>query len=80
MPRTADWPDHLLSVDDLTCFGLADLLDLAAAMKRDPGGWIDAHACDMLACAYDPPTVGMSVSIAMVAKRHEGRVMVTDNP
>jgi ornithine carbamoyltransferase len=69
MRRTAVWPDHLLSVGDLTCFGLADLLDLAAAMKRDPGGWIDAHPCDTLACAYDPPTIGMSVSIATAAER-----------
>jgi ornithine carbamoyltransferase len=69
MTRIADWPDHLLSVGDLTCFGLADLLDLAVAMKNDPGGWVDAHPCDTLACAYDPPTVGLSVSIATAAER-----------
>ena len=65
----ADWPDHLLCVSDLTCIGLAGLLDLAAAMKGAPEGWIQAHPSATLACFYDPPTTGVAISIATAAER-----------
>jgi ornithine carbamoyltransferase len=65
----ADSPDHLLCVSDLTCFGLADLLDVAAAMKADPGGWIEAHRGETLACFMDPPTTGLAVAIATAGER-----------
>src|SRR5256885_7024046 len=53
---TSTWPTDLLRVGDLTCFSLAELLDLAARMKADPGGWSDALAGQSLACVLDGPS------------------------
>src|SRR5918999_2772274 len=69
MATAADWPDNLLSVSDLTCHGLAGLLELAAAMKRAPRDWMGAHRSATLACFYDPPTIGVATSIATAAER-----------
>src|SRR5918992_64227 len=69
MATAADWPDNLLSVSDLTCHGLAVLLELAAAMKRAPRDWMGAHRSATLACFYDPPTIGVATSIATAAER-----------
>ena len=69
MATAADWPDNLLCVSDLTCHGLAGLLELAAAMKRAPRDWMGAHRSATLACFYDPPTIGVATSIATAAER-----------
>jgi ornithine carbamoyltransferase len=53
---TSTWPTDLLRVGDLTCFSLAELIDLAARMKADPGGWSDALAGQSLACVLDGPS------------------------
>ena len=38
-PNVADWPHDLLAVADLPCITLAELVDRAAAAKRQHGGW-----------------------------------------
>jgi ornithine carbamoyltransferase len=67
--HAADWPPHLLCVADLPCIALEAALDLAAAMKRDPSRWQGALAGDTIACFFDPPTTGMSVSTGAAADR-----------
>jgi ornithine carbamoyltransferase len=47
-----DWPEDLLSVNDLTCVSLGELLSLAEQMKRDPTGWLDALPGESLACWF----------------------------
>jgi ornithine carbamoyltransferase len=39
---TTTWPADLLRVGDLTCVSLTELIDLAARMKADRGGWTRA--------------------------------------
>jgi ornithine carbamoyltransferase len=65
----ADWPPHLLCVADLPCIALEAVVDLAAAMKRDPSGWGAAFAGETLACFLETPTTGVSVSTAAAADR-----------
>jgi ornithine carbamoyltransferase len=59
----------LLRVGDLTCIELGELIDLAAAMKADHAGWGDALAGETLACFFDPPTTGQTVSVGLAAER-----------
>jgi ornithine carbamoyltransferase len=65
----ADWPPYLLCVADLPRVALDATLDLAAAMKRDPTPWEDALAGETIACFFDPPTTGMTVSTGAAAER-----------
>jgi ornithine carbamoyltransferase len=62
-----DWPPHLLSVADLPRIALDAALDLATAMKRDPSPWRGAFAGETLACFFDPPTTGVTVSTGAAA-------------
>lgn len=63
------WPPHLLSVSDLTCLALAELLDLALRMKADARGFSDALEGQTAACFFDPPTTGATLSAAVAADR-----------
>ena len=51
------WPPHLLSVGDLTCVALAELLDLAERMKADAAGFDSELEGHTVACFFDPPTI-----------------------
>jgi hypothetical protein len=42
-----------MRLGDLTCLSLGELLDLAARMKADAGGWGEAPAGQPLACAEE---------------------------
>lgn len=63
----ADWPRDLLTAGALPCLSLEALLDLAAEMKANPTGWRDALAGETIACFFDPPTTGMTVSVRAAA-------------
>jgi len=65
----ADWPPDLLCVADLPCVALEATLDLAAEMKRDPSAWRDALAGEALACFFDVPAPGASLSAGTAAHR-----------
>ena len=49
---------HLLSVGDLTCVALAELLDLAERLEADAAGFDSELAGQTVACFFDPPTTG----------------------
>jgi ornithine carbamoyltransferase len=63
------WPPHLLSVGDLTCVALAELLDLAERMKADAAGFDSELDGQTVACFFDPPTTGATLSAAVAADR-----------
>src|SRR5215213_9930847 len=63
----ADWPRDLLTAGALPCPSLEALLDLGAEMKANPTGWRDALAGETVACFFDPPTTGMTVSVGAAA-------------
>jgi ornithine carbamoyltransferase len=64
-----DWPPNLLSVSDLTCIALTELLDLAERMKADVTAFSDALEGQTVACFFDPPTTGATLSAAVAADR-----------
>jgi ornithine carbamoyltransferase len=64
-----EWPPHLLSVGDLTCIALAELLERAEQMKADAAGFTGALEGQTLACFFDPPTTGATLSGAVAAHR-----------
>jgi ornithine carbamoyltransferase len=64
-----EWPPHLLSVGDLTCVALTELLDLAERMKTEITGFDETLARESLACFHDPPTVGAALAAAVAADR-----------
>jgi ornithine carbamoyltransferase len=64
-----EWPDDLLSIGDLTGVALEALLDLAAAMKDPSSDWSGALAGETVACFFDPPTTGMTISAGAAAER-----------
>lgn len=59
----------LLRIADLSADELAALLDLAAAMKADPGGWRDALAGETLVCCFEQPSTRTRVSLHAAAAR-----------
>lgn len=71
-------PPRLLSVEDLTCVTLAEVLELAERMRADATGVREALAGETLACFFDPlrrsgPTgtdrpVGRSVNRRLLAR------------
>ncbi len=63
------WPPHLLTVSDLTCLALGELLDRAEDMKADPTGYSGALEGQTLVCFFDPPTTGGALSAAVAADR-----------
>jgi ornithine carbamoyltransferase len=66
---TSTWPPDLLRIGDLTCFSLAELIDLAARMKAEPNGWDEALAGQSLACVLDGPSTRTRLSAEAAAHR-----------
>jgi ornithine carbamoyltransferase len=62
-------PEHYLRVTDLDAAGLTALLDLAAAMKRRPHGFVDALRGDTVVCFFEKPSTRTRVSFAAAAER-----------
>ncbi|GAA2656783.1 ornithine carbamoyltransferase [Streptomyces lunalinharesii] len=66
---TGKVPDHLLRVSDLAPATLAELLDLAAAMKREPLGWQRELRGGAIGCLFEKPSTRTRVSLATAAHR-----------
>lgn len=62
-------PRHYLRVADLDARGLHALLDLAAAMKERPHGFVEALRGDTLVCFFEKPSTRTRVSFAAAAER-----------
>jgi ornithine carbamoyltransferase len=62
-------PADYLRVSDLDEGQFAALLDLAATMKRDPGGWRGALPWQSVACFFEKPSTRTRVSFAAAAHR-----------
>jgi ornithine carbamoyltransferase len=62
-------PRHVLRVTDLDADGLHALLDLAAAMKQRPHGFVDALRGDTVVCFFEKPSTRTRVSFAAAAER-----------
>ena len=62
-------PSDLLRVADLSPEALLGLLDLAAAMKAEPRGWLASHAGESLALIFEKPSTRTRVSFAAAAHR-----------
>ena len=54
---TVTAPRHVLRVADLSPEELEQVLDLAARMKADPGGWTEALRGRALASIFEKPPV-----------------------
>jgi ornithine carbamoyltransferase len=66
---TASTPTDLLRASDLTAAQQEQLLELAAAMKSDPRGWVDAFRGETLAMLFDKPSTRTRVSLGTAAAR-----------
>lgn len=66
---TTAWPTDLLRIGDLTCISLGELLDLAARIKAEPVGWIEALPGRSLAALFEKPSAGIRVAVEMAAHR-----------
>ena len=62
-------PEHLLRISDLRASELEELLDLAAAMKRRPGGWRKTLRSDSVACYFSKPSTRTRVSVEAAVHR-----------
>lgn len=62
-------PAGLLRVSDFTPLLLADVLDLAAQMKKEPLGWQDSLRGAALGCIFEKPSTRTRVSLAVAAHR-----------
>jgi ornithine carbamoyltransferase len=62
-------PRHLLRVSDLEPDAVSTLLDLAAAMKDRPHGFLEALRGDSLVCFFEKPSTRTRVSFAAAAER-----------
>ncbi len=62
-------PRHLLRVSDLQAESITALLDLAAAMKTRPHGFVEALRGDTLVCFFEKPSTRTRVSFAAAAER-----------
>jgi len=61
--------EHLLRISDLRSGELEELLDLAAAMKRRPGGWREALRSESVACYFSKPSTRTRVSVEAAVNR-----------
>jgi ornithine carbamoyltransferase len=66
---TLTTPRHVLRVADLSAEELERLLDLAARMKADPGGWTGALPGRALASLFEKPSTRTRASLAVAAHR-----------
>ncbi len=62
-------PQDLLRVSDLSPEAVASVLDLAAAMKARPHGFLEALRGDALVCFFEKPSTRTRVSFAAAAER-----------
>lgn len=62
-------PSHLLEIGDLERNSIEALLDLAAAMKERPHGFVEALRGDTLVCYFEKPSTRTRVSFAAAAER-----------
>jgi ornithine carbamoyltransferase len=69
---TMTTPTGLLRIADLTAEELTRLLDLAAAMKAEPGGWRDALAGTSVACYFSKPSTRTRISFEAAVHRLGG--------
>jgi ornithine carbamoyltransferase len=60
---------HVLRVADLSAEELERVLDLAARMKADPGGWTGALPGRALAALFEKPSTRTRASLAVAAHR-----------
>jgi ornithine carbamoyltransferase len=60
---------HLLRISDLRPGELTELLDLAAAMKRRPGGWHKSLRSQSVACYFTKPSTRTRVSVEAAVHR-----------
>ena len=60
---------HLLRISDLRPSELRELLDLAAAMKRRPGGWRKSLRSQSVACYFSKPSTRTRVSVEAAVHR-----------
>jgi ornithine carbamoyltransferase len=68
-PITSAMPNNLLRIADLTREQLTELLDLAAAMRSEPGGWLETYRGELLACYFAKPSTRTRVSFEGAAYR-----------
>ena len=66
---TVTAPRHVLRVADLSPEELEQVLDLAARMKADPGGWTEALRGRALASIFEKPSTRTRASLAVAAHR-----------
>jgi ornithine carbamoyltransferase len=66
---TATVPLHLLRLGDLDAGSLDEILELAARMKADPHGFLDAFRGETVACYFEKPSTRTRVSFAAAAHR-----------
>ena len=62
-------PTHVLRVSDLDATQLRQLLELAARMKAEPAGWVDALPAQTLITLFEKPSTRTRVSFAAAAHR-----------
>jgi len=62
-------PPHLLRLRDLDGAALDAVLELAARMKADPNGFLDAFRGETVACYFEKPSTRTRVSFAAAAHR-----------
>jgi ornithine carbamoyltransferase len=62
-------PHHFLRVSDLEVDSLHALLDLAAAMKARPHGFVEALRGETVVCFFEKPSTRTRVSFAAAAER-----------
>ena len=66
---TTTMPRHLLRLGDLDRDAVQGLLDLAARMKDEPHGFLDAFRGETVACYFEKPSTRTRVSFAAAAHR-----------
>ncbi len=66
---TTTIPRHLLRLGDLDRDAVQGLLDLAARMKDEPHGFLDAFRGETVACYFEKPSTRTRVSFAAAAHR-----------